>query len=654
MKKFVYLFSEGNAGMREILGGKGANLAEMTKLGLPVPQGFTISTEACTQYYEDGRKINDDIQAEILEYVAKMEKITGKKFGDKENPLLVSVRSGARASMPGMMDTILNLGLNEDVVEVMAKKSGNPRWAWDCYRRFIQMYSDVVMEVGKKYFEVLIDKMKEEKGITQDVELTADDLKKLADQFKAEYKEKVGADFPTDPKEQLFGAIKAVFRSWDNPRANVYRRDNDIPYSWGTAVNVQMMAFGNMGETSGTGVAFTRDPATGEKRLMGEFLMNAQGEDVVAGVRTPQKIDQLKEVMPEVYEQFVKICSTLENHYRDMQDMEFTIEDRKLYMLQTRNGKRTAQAALKIACDLVDEGMISEEEAVLMIDPRNLDTLLHPQFDPAALKATEPVGKALGASPGAACGKIVFTADDAKAWAANGEKVVLVRLETSPEDIEGMKAAQGILTVRGGMTSHAAVVARGMGTCCVSGCGDIVMDEENKKFTLAGKTYKEGDYISLDGSTGNIYDGSIPTVDASISGTFGRIMGWADKYRTMKVRTNADTPADAKKARELGAEGIGLCRTEHMFFESDRIGAFREMICADTVEEREKALDKIMPMQQSDFEKLYEALEGNPVTIRFTSSFRPRMRILRRWLKLRASRLKRYAPLSTVCTRLTR
>ena len=617
MKKFVYLFSEGNAGMREILGGKGANLAEMTKLGLPVPQGFTISTEACTQYYEDGRKINDDIQAEILEYVAKMEKITGKKFGDKENPLLVSVRSGARASMPGMMDTILNLGLNEDVVEVMAKKSGNPRWAWDCYRRFIQMYSDVVMEVGKKYFEVLIDKMKEEKGITQDVELTADDLKKLADQFKAEYKEKVGADFPTDPKEQLFGAIKAVFRSWDNPRANVYRRDNDIPYSWGTAVNVQMMAFGNMGETSGTGVAFTRDPATGEKRLMGEFLMNAQGEDVVAGVRTPQKIDQLKEVMPEVYEQFVKICSTLENHYRDMQDMEFTIEDRKLYMLQTRNGKRTAQAALKIACDLVDEGMISEEEAVLMIDPRNLDTLLHPQFDPAALKATEPVGKALGASPGAACGKIVFTADDAKAWAANGEKVVLVRLETSPEDIEGMKAAQGILTVRGGMTSHAAVVARGMGTCCVSGCGDIVMDEENKKFTLAGKTYKEGDYISLDGSTGNIYDGSIPTVDASISGTFGRIMGWADKYRTMKVRTNADTPADAKKARELGAEGIGLCRTEHMFFESDRIGAFREMICADTVEEREKALDKIMPMQQSDFEKLYEALEGNPVTIRF-------------------------------------
>ncbi len=617
MKKFVYLFSEGNAGMREILGGKGANLAEMTKLGLPVPQGFTISTEACTQYYEDGRKINDDIQAEILEYVAKMEKITGKKFGDKENPLLVSVRSGARASMPGMMDTILNLGLNEDVVEVMAKKSGNPRWAWDCYRRFIQMYSDVVMEVGKKYFEVLIDKMKEEKGVTQDVELTADDLKKLADQFKAEYKEKVGADFPTDPKEQLFGAIKAVFRSWDNPRANVYRRDNDIPYSWGTAVNVQMMAFGNMGETSGTGVAFTRDPATGEKRLMGEFLMNAQGEDVVAGVRTPQKIDQLKEVMPEVYEQFVKICSTLENHYRDMQDMEFTIEDRKLYMLQTRNGKRTAQAALKIACDLVDEGMISEEEAVLMIDPRNLDTLLHPQFDPAALKATEPVGKALGASPGAACGKIVFTADDAKAWAANGEKVVLVRLETSPEDIEGMKAAQGILTVRGGMTSHAAVVARGMGTCCVSGCGDIVMDEENKKFTLAGKTYKEGDYISLDGSTGNIYDGSIPTVDASISGTFGRIMGWADKYRTMKVRTNADTPADAKKARELGAEGIGLCRTEHMFFESDRIGAFREMICADTVEEREKALDKIMPMQQSDFEKLYEALEGNPVTIRF-------------------------------------
>ncbi len=616
-KKFVYLFSEGNAKMRELLGGKGANLAEMTKLGLPVPQGFTISTEACTQYYEDGRKINDEIQAEILENITKMEEITGKKFGDKENPLLVSVRSGARASMPGMMDTILNLGLNEDVVEVMSKKSGNPRWAWDCYRRFIQMYSDVVMEVGKKYFEALIDKMKEEKGITQDVELTADDLKKLADQFKAEYKEKVGADFPTDPKEQLFGAIKAVFRSWDNPRANVYRRDNDIPYSWGTAVNVQMMAFGNMGETSGTGVAFTRDPATGEKHLMGEFLMNAQGEDVVAGVRTPQKIDQLKEVMPEVYDQFVDICKKLENHYRDMQDMEFTIEDKKLYMLQTRNGKRTAQAALKIACDLVDEGMITEEEAVLMIDPRNLDTLLHPQFDQAELKKVTPAAKALAASPGAACGKVVFTAEDAKEWNARGEKVVLVRLETSPEDIEGMKAAQGILTVRGGMTSHAAVVARGMGICCVSGCSEINMDEDNKKFTLAGKTYGEGDYISLDGSTGNIYDGIIPTVDASISGTFGRIMGWADKYRTMKVRTNADTPEDAKRARELGAEGIGLCRTEHMFFGGNRIDAFREMICSDTVEEREAALAKILPMQQGDFEALYEALEGNPVTIRF-------------------------------------
>ncbi len=616
-KKYVYLFSEGNANMRELLGGKGANLAEMTNLGLPVPQGFTISTEACTQYYEDGKKINDDIQAEILEYITKMEEITGKKFGDKENPLLVSVRSGARASMPGMMDTILNLGLNEDVVEVMSKKSGNPRWAWDCYRRFIQMYSDVVMEVGKKYFEVLIDKMKEAKGVTQDVELTAEDLKELAEQFKAEYKDKVGADFPTDPKDQLFGAIKAVFRSWDNPRANVYRRDNDIPYSWGTAVNVQMMAFGNMGDTSGTGVAFTRDPATGEKHLMGEFLMNAQGEDVVAGVRTPQKIDQLKEVMPEVYDQFVGICKTLEDHYRDMQDMEFTIEDKKLYMLQTRNGKRTAQAALQIACDLVDEGMITEKEAVLMIDPRNLDTLLHPQFDPKALKAAAPVAKALAASPGAACGKIVFTAEDAKAWNERGEKVVLVRLETSPEDIEGMKASQGILTVRGGMTSHAAVVARGMGTCCVSGCSDIAMDEENKKFVLAGKTYVEGDYISIDGSTGNIYDGIIPTVEASISGTFGRIMGWADKYRVLKVRTNADTPEDAKRARELGAEGIGLCRTEHMFFGGNRIDAFREMICSDTVEEREAALAKILPMQQSDFEELYEALEGNPVTIRF-------------------------------------
>ncbi len=616
-KKWVYLFSEGNATMRNLLGGKGANLAEMTNLGLPVPQGFTITTEACTQYYEDGKKINDEIMDQIMDHIGKMEGITGKKFGDKENPLLVSVRSGARASMPGMMDTILNLGLNEEVVEVLAKKSGNPRWAWDCYRRFIQMFSDVVMEVGKKYFEELIDKMKAEKGVTQDVELTADDLKELADQFKAEYKEKIGKDFPADPKEQLMEAIKAVFRSWDNPRANVYRRDNDIPYSWGTAVNVQMMAFGNMGETSGTGVAFTRDPATGEKKLMGEFLMNAQGEDVVAGVRTPQKIDQLKDVMPEVYEQFVGICNKLEDHYRDMQDMEFTIEDKHLYMLQTRNGKRTAKAALKIACDLVDEGMIDEKKAVAMIDPRNLDTLLHPQFDAAALKKAEPMAKALAASPGAACGKIVFSAEDAKAWKARGEKVVLVRLETSPEDIEGMKAAQGILTVRGGMTSHAAVVARGMGTCCVSGCSEITMDEENKKFTLAGKEFHEGDWLSIDGSTGNIYDGIIPTVDATIAGEFGRIMAWADKYRRLKVRTNADTPADAKKARELGAEGIGLCRTEHMFFEGNRIDAFREMICAETVEEREEALEKILPEQQSDFEKLYEALEGNPVTIRF-------------------------------------
>ena len=615
--KWVYLFSEGNATMRNLLGGKGANLAEMTNLGLPVPQGFTITTEACTQYYEDGRKINDEIMGQIMEYIGKMEEITGKKFGDKENPLLVSVRSGARASMPGMMDTILNLGLNEEVVEVLAKKSGNPRWAWDCYRRFIQMFSDVVMEVGKKYFEELIDKMKAEKGVTQDVDLTAEDLKELAEQFKAEYKEKIGEDFPTDPKVQLMEAIKAVFRSWDNPRANVYRRDNDIPYSWGTAVNVQMMAFGNMGETSGTGVAFTRDPATGEKHLMGEFLMNAQGEDVVAGVRTPQHIDQLKEVMPEVYEQFVGICHKLEDHYRDMQDMEFTIEDRKLYMLQTRNGKRTAKAALKIACDLVDEGMIDEKKAVQMIDPRNLDTLLHPQFDTAALKKVEPVAKALAASPGAACGKIVFTAEDAKAWKEKGEKVVLVRLETSPEDIEGMKAAQGILTVRGGMTSHAAVVARGMGTCCVSGCSEIAMDEANKKFVLAGKEYHEGDWLSIDGSTGKIYDGIIPTVDATIAGEFGRIMAWADKYRRLQVRTNADTPNDARKARELGAEGIGLCRTEHMFFEADRIDAFREMICSETLEEREAALDKILPQQQADFEKLYEALEGCPVTIRF-------------------------------------
>ena len=617
-KKYVYLFTEGNASMRELLGGKGANLAEMTNLGLPVPQGFTISTEACTQYYEDGRRINDEIQAEIMEYIEKMEQITGKKFGDQENPLLVSVRSGARASMPGMMDTILNLGLNEDVVEVMAKKSGNPRWAYDCYRRFIQMYSDVVMEVGKKYFEQLIDAMKAKKGVTQDVELTADDLKELANQFKAEYKEKIGEDFPYDPKEQLMGAIKAVFRSWDNPRANVYRRDNDIPYSWGTAVNVQMMAFGNMGETSGTGVAFTRNPSTGEKVLTGEFLMNAQGEDVVAGVRTPQHIDQLKEVMPEVYEQFVGICNTLENHYRDMQDMEFTIEDKHLYMLQTRNGKRTPAAALKIACDLIDEGMIDEKQAVLMIEPRNLDALLHPQFDVKALKAATPVAKALAASPGAACGKIVFTAEDAKVWNEKGEKVVLVRLETSPEDIEGMKAAQGILTVRGGMTSHAAVVARGIGTCCVSGCSAITMDEENKKFELAGKTYHEGDCISIDGSTGNIYDGLIPTVPASVnSGDFGRIMGLADKFRQMKVRTNADTPQNAIDAKRLGAEGIGLCRTEHMFFDPDRIAAIREMICADTVEGRKAALAKLEPMQQGDFEKLYETMEGEPVNIRF-------------------------------------
>jgi len=616
-KKFVYLFKEGDASMRNLLGGKGANLAEMTKLGLPVPQGFTVTTEACTQYYEDGRKINDAIQAEIMEYIDKMEEITGKKFGDTENPLLVSVRSGARASMPGMMDTILNLGLNEEVVDVMAKKSGNARWAWDCYRRFIQMYSDVVMEVGKKYFEELIDKMKEEKGVTLDVELTAEDLKTLAGQFKDEYKAKIGKDFPTDPKEQLMGAVEAVFRSWDNPRANVYRRDNDIPYSWGTAVNVQMMAFGNMGDDCGTGVAFTRDPATGDKGLMGEFLVNAQGEDVVAGVRTPMPIAEMADKFPAAFAEFKAVCAKLEDHYRDMQDMEFTVEAGKLYMLQTRNGKRTAKAALKIACDLVDEGMIDEKQAVAMIDPRNLDTLLHPQFDVKALKAATPAGKGLGASPGAACGKVVFTADDAVEWNNRGEKVVLVRLETSPEDITGMKASQGILTVRGGMTSHAAVVARGMGTCCVSGCGEIKMDEENKKFELAGKTYHEGDFISIDGSTGNIYDGIIPTVDAEIAGEFGRIMAWADKYRTLKVRTNADTPADAKKARELGAEGIGLCRTEHMFFEEDRIAAFREMICADTVEERETALAKILPYQQGDFEKLYEALEGNPVCIRF-------------------------------------
>ena len=615
--KYVYLFTEGNGSMRELLGGKGANLAEMTNIGLPVPQGFTISTEACTQYYEDGRKINDEIQAQIMEYVDKLEGVTGKKFGDKENPLLVSVRSGARASMPGMMDTILNLGLNEDVVEVMAEKSGNPRWAYDCYRRFIQMYSDVVMEVGKKYFEVLIDEMKEKKGVTLDVDLTAEDLKELAAQFKAEYKAKIGAEFPTDPKEQLMGAVQAVFRSWDNPRANVYRRDNDIPYSWGTAVNVQSMAFGNMGDDCGTGVAFTRDPATGEKKLMGEFLTNAQGEDVVAGVRTPMPIAEMENKFPEAFKQFVEVCNILENHYHDMQDMEFTVEHGKLYMLQTRNGKRTAPAALQIAVDLVAEGHKTEAEAVLMIDPRNLDTLLHPQFDAKALKAATPIGKGLGASPGAACGQIVFSAEDAETWKNAGKKVVLVRLETSPEDITGMKAAQGILTVRGGMTSHAAVVARGMGKCCVSGCGEINMDEENKQFTLAGKTYREGDCISIDGSTGNIYDGLIPTVDAEISGNFGTIMGWADKFRALKVRTNADTPTDAKKARELGAEGIGLCRTEHMFFEADRIAAFREMICSDTAEEREVALAKILPYQQSDFEKLYEALEGMPVCIRF-------------------------------------
>ena len=615
--KWVYLFTEGDASMRNLLGGKGANLAEMTNIGLPVPQGFTITTEACTQYYEDGREINEEIQAQINEYIGKMEEITGKKFGDHENPLLVSVRSGARASMPGMMDTILNLGLNEEVVNVIAEKSGNARWAWDCYRRFIQMYSDVVMEVGKKYFETLIDEMKEKKGVKLDVELDADDLKELANQFKAEYKDKIGADFPDDPKEQLMGAIKAVFRSWDNPRANVYRRDNDIPYSWGTAVNVQSMAFGNMGDDCGTGVAFTRDPATGEKGLFGEFLTNAQGEDVVAGVRTPMHINEMADKFPEAFKQFNEVCKTLENHYRDMQDMEFTVEHGKLYMLQTRNGKRTAQAALKIACDLVDEGMRTPEEAVAMIDPRNLDTLLHPQFDAEALKKAEPLAKALAASPGAACGKIVFTAEDAKEWAARGEKVVLVRLETSPEDIEGMKAAQGILTVRGGMTSHAAVVARGMGTCCVSGCSDIAMDEENKKFVLAGKEFHEGDALSIDGSTGKIYDGIIPTVDATIAGEFGRIMGWADQYRRLKVRTNADTPADARKARELGAEGIGLCRTEHMFFEGNRIDAFREMICSETIEEREAALEKILPEQQGDFEKLYEALEGNPVCIRF-------------------------------------
>ena len=643
--KWVYMFTEGNATMRNLLGGKGANLAEMTGLGLPVPQGFTVTTEACTQYYEDGRQINDEIMAQIMEAMTKLEEITGKKFGDKENPLLVSVRSGARASMPGMMDTILNLGLNEEVVEALAEASGNPRWAWDCYRRFIQMYSDVVMEVGKKYFEELIDKMKEEKGVTQDVELTAEDLKTLAGQFKAEYKEKIGSDFPADAKEQLVGAVKAVFRSWDNPRANVYRRDNDIPYSWGTAVNVQMMAFGNMGDDCGTGVAFTRDPATGAKGLFGEFLTNAQGEDVVAGVRTPMHISEMEEKFPEAFKQFNEVCHTLETHYRDMQDMEFTVEHGKLYMLQTRNGKRTAQAALKIACDLVDEGMRTEEEAVAMIDPRNLDTLLHPQFDAAALKAATPMGKGLGASPGAACGKVVFTADDAVEWAERGEKVILVRLETSPEDITGMKSAQGILTVRGGMTSHAAVVARGMGECCVSGCGDIVMDEANKKFTLGGKEFHEGDAISIDGTTGNIYDGIIPTVDATIAGEFGRIMDWADKYRTMKVRTNADTPEDAKKAVELGAEGIGLCRTEHMFFGEGRIDAFREMICAETEEERETALEKVLPYQQGDFEALYEALEG---------SFRQRKRTSRNWLTLRARQLSRSKQSSTACMSSTR
>ena len=616
-RKWVYLFTEGNADMRELLGGKGANLAEMTNIGLPVPQGFTITTEACTQYYEDGREINDEIMGQIKEHIGKLEEITGKKFGDQENPLLVSVRSGARASMPGMMDTILNLGLNEDVVKVLAEKSGNPRWAWDSYRRFIQMYSDVVMEVSKSEFEKLIDQKKSEKGVTLDVELDAEDLHDLAEQFKAKYKEALGAEFPTDPKDQLYGAIKAVFRSWDNPRANVYRRDNDIPYSWGTAVNVQSMAFGNMGDDCGTGVAFTRDPATGAKGLFGEFLTNAQGEDVVAGVRTPMHIQEMEQKFPQAFEEFKKVCQTLEKHYRDMQDMEFTVEHGKLYMLQTRNGKRTAQAALKIACDLVDEGMRSEKEAVAMIDPRNLDTLLHPQFDPVAIKKATPLGKGLGASPGAACGKVVFTAEDAEEWHARGEKVILVRLETSPEDITGMKSSEGILTVRGGMTSHAAVVARGMGECCVSGCGAIVMDEENKQFTLGGKTIKEGDYISIDGTTGNIYDGQIPTVDASISGDFGRIMGWADKYRKLGVRTNADTPHDAKKARELGAQGIGLCRTEHMFFDPERIEAFREMICSDTVEEREKALAKIEPYQQDDFKQLFEAMEGDPVTIRF-------------------------------------
>jgi len=617
MRQWVYLFEEGNADMRELLGGKGANLAEMTRLKLPVPQGFTITTEACTQYYQDGRQINSEIQGQIEEYIGKLEKMTGKKFGDVENPLLVSVRSGARASMPGMMDTILNLGLNETVVNAIALKTGNERWAWDCYRRFIQMYSDVVMEVGKKYFEALIDRMKEARGVKQDVELGAADLKELAGQFKAEYKAKIGEDFPDEPREQLMGAIKAVFRSWDNPRANVYRRDNDIPYSWGTAVNVQMMVFGNWSDQSGTGVAFTRDPATGEKKLMGEFLMNAQGEDVVAGVRTPQKIEEMAKVMPKVFKKFETVCETLETHYRDMQDMEFTIENGELYMLQTRNGKRTAQAALKIACDLVAEHMRTEEEAVAMIDPRNLDTLLHPQFDQRIVKEKSPLGRGLGAAPGAACGRVVFTAEDAQEWAAKGEKVVLVRLETSPEDISGMKVAQGILTVRGGTTSHAAVVARGMGTCCVSGCGDIAIDEANKSFTLAGREFREGDFLSIDGSTGCIYEGQIPTVDATLSEEFYKIMAWADKYRKLKVRTNADTPADAKKARELGAEGIGLCRTEHMFFDEDRIAAFREMICSDTAQEREAALNKILPYQQKDFVELYEALEGCPVTIRF-------------------------------------